>query len=174
MWKYKILLALVSIHICLASYATPRRELVSVNHFSALPTTTPTQKQVKCHLKMNFACACKAASTAYKIATKEKAQYNHPFCVSNPTHRWCIGACKDAGGAPISDYPRKPIKTEAKLGRDAEGVEEKTVDSLVDCHEESKSAGKDYFEYDSVSKACRIATTKGTYLTLQAVGSTLT
>ena len=149
MWKSKILIALFYIHASSALYASPRRELVSVNHFSSLPTTTPTQKQLKCQLKMNFACAYKDAATAYEIATKEKEEYTHPFCVSNPTHRWCIGACKDASGSAISDYPRKAIQTAVKLGRDAEGVEEKTVDSLEDCHDQAKSAGKDYFEFDS-------------------------
>jgi hypothetical protein len=175
MWTYKILLSLIFLSRGMAMYASPpRRELVSVNHFSSLPVLTPTQKQVKCQLKMNFACACKDASTAYEIATKEADKYTHPFCESNPTHRWCIGACKDASGTAIAEYPKKAIQTKVKLGKDADGVEEKTVDSLVDCHEQAKLAGKDYYEFDSVSKACRIATTQGTYLTIQAFDSTST
>ena len=172
MWKYKILVSLLSVHYAHAFTASPRRELVSVNHFSSLPTVTPTQKQLKCQLKMNFACACEDASSAYEIATAESSDYVHPFCEANPTHKWCIGACKDAAGVAITDYPRKQIQAETKLGSDATGIESKTVTSLKGCHDAAKSAGKDYFEFDTTSKACRIASTKGTYLTLQATGST--
>ena len=144
-----------------------------MNHFSSLPTLTPTQKQLKCQLKMNFACACSDASSAYEIATEEPSGYTHPFCEANPLHKWCIGACKDSSGVATSDYPRKEIQTETKLGKDAEGVETVTVSSLEACHAAAKAAEKDYLEFDTASNACRIASSKGTYLTIQATGATV-
>ena len=101
----------------------PKRHLISANHFSAMPTLTETQRQTKCHLKMNFACACEDASTTYEVATEEPTGTVHPFCESNPTHRWCIGACKDASGGDVA-YPNKQIADKATLGTDAADVQD--------------------------------------------------
>jgi len=178
LWKSSlaifILTAHQTAHAFVASPQVAPRHLISANHFSAMPQLTKSQRQTKCHLKMNFACACEDASTTYRVATSEPEGTVHPFCETNPTHRWCVGACKDSSGNDI-DYPRKKIMEKAALGSDASGVQSIAgADSVTKCHDAAKVVGKDYFEFDTASSLCRIAESKGTYLTMQPADATVT
>lgn len=170
MWKYTILLLSLTAYEASAIIAQPRH-LVSANHFSWLPTLTPDQRRMKCQIKLGFSCECSEASKAYKVATSEPIQ-KHPFCESNPTHRWCIGACQTPAGVD-EDFPRKELQTESKLGTDAEGVVTSTESSLEACHDKAKADGKDFFDFDSSDGTCRVASTRGTYLQQQVAGSTV-
>ena len=172
MLKYTTLFFLLSLHVATAMYAAPRRQLASANHFSWLPTLTPDQKRIKCQMKLTFSCDCADATSAYKVSKTEPEHIVHPFCESNPTHKWCVGACHNAAGE-AEDYPRKQLQLQSKLGTDATGVVVSTdVPNVVACHEKAKTAEKDFFDYDPVNGTCRVATTRGTYLQQQAVGST--
>lgn len=154
----------------MSMYASPRRQLASANHFSWLPTLTPDQKRMKCQQKLSFSCDCADASSSYKISKSEPEHLVHPFCEQNPTHMWCVGACKNAAGE-AEDYPRKQLQLQSKLGTDAQDVASSTESSLEKCHDKAKAEGKDFFDYNADTQACRTASTRGTYLQQQAAGS---
>ena len=121
-------------------------------------------------MKLTFSCDCADATSSYKVSKTEPEHLVHPFCLSSPSHKWCVGACHNAAGE-AEDYPRKQLQIQSKLGTDAADVVSHNATSVEDCHEKAKEEGKDFFDYNSDTEACRTASTRGTYLQQQAVGS---